>query len=470
MTSTTGIDANWPSAAEILNILLLGGGYNTVVVMIGVSLLGLAAGVVGTFGILRKRAMMSDTLSHATLPGIALAFLAAEAMGMEGRSLPILLAGAIATGLAGVLAVHAIVRSGRLAEDTAMGAVLSVFFAVGLVLLSYIQTLDTGSEGGLAKFIYGQTAAMSAEEAWAIAVVAALALTVTIALLKEFRVVAFDENFAAVQGWPVARIDLLMMALIVAVTVIGLKAVGLILIVALIVIPAAAARFWTERLGSMVAIAGFFGWASGYMGSALSALVPGLPAGGIIVLVAGAFFLSSLLFAPRRGILASLVRNVRQALEVERQHLLRRIYEHAEETGRRPGARITLRILPATRNWSMFRRLAVLGSLSFDRLLRHDGGTVTLTDAGVREAVRVTRNHRLWERYLVSAAGLEPSHVDRSADLVEHVLDGDIIRRLEEELRAAGRLPRSPGVPDSVHPLAEATDPHLPGEGLHHAR
>ena len=468
MTTLAGADAPWPALSEVVRILLLGGEYNTVVVMIGVALLGLAAGIVGTFGVLRKRAMMSDTLSHATLPGIALAFLAATALGLEGRSLPVLLTGAVATGLAGVLAVHAIVRSTRLTEDTAMGAVLSVFFAVGLVFLSFIQSLDTGSEGGLAKFIYGQTAAMSASEAWTIAAVALGAILTAMALMKEMRLVAFDEDFAAVQGWPVPLIDMAMLALVVIVTVVGLQAVGLVLVVALLVIPAAAARFWTDRLATMIAIAGAIGAASGYTGAALSALLPRFPAGGVIVLVAGFLFVMSLLFAPRRGLFMSAARHAVLALSVESQHLLRRMYEQAEDSERAPDVPVPLDQLAVARTWSWPRRLAVLGSLSARGLIRRAAGTIALTHEGVSEAMRLTRNHRLWERYLVSYAHLEPSHVDRSADLVEHVLDRDIVARLEQDLEAAGRLPRTPGVPASVHPLSTANTP-AGGEGLRHA-
>ena len=143
----------WPSLVEVLRVLTLQAGYNTAVVLIGVTLLGAAAGVVGTFAVLRRRALMSDTLSHATLPGICLAFLAAVLLEADGRSLPVLLAGAAVSGVVGVLVVQAIAQTTRLPEDAAMGAVLSVFFGLGFVLLSHIQTLGTGAEGGIAKFI-----------------------------------------------------------------------------------------------------------------------------------------------------------------------------------------------------------------------------------------------------------------------------------------------------------------------------
>lgn len=285
--------ADW--AGTFLGMLLLQGGYNTVVVMIGVSLLGVAAGAVGAFALLRKRAMMSDVLSHATLPGIAVGFLVAVALGADARSLPVLLAGAVIAAILAALAVHWLSRSARLPEDAAMGAVLSVFFGFGAVLLSFIQTLRTGSEAGLAHFILGQTAAMSAQDATLIGAVAFGAICAVVALGKEFRLVCFDPQFAAAQGWPVGLIDLLLMSLVVVVAVIGLQAVGMILIIALMIVPAAAARLWTERLWIMVAASALFGGLSAWVGAALSATLPRAPAGGVIVLVAGAVFVVSLL-------------------------------------------------------------------------------------------------------------------------------------------------------------------------------
>lgn len=442
-----------PGVADIVDVLLLRGGYNTSVVMVGVALLGVAAGVVGTFAVLRKRAMMSDTLSHATLPGIALAFLAAVALGGEGRSLPLLLTGAALAGIAGIGVVHLLSRHARLPEDAAMGAVLSVFFGLGFVLLSYIQTLGTGAEGGIAKFIYGQTAAMSIADAMAIGAVALLSIAIVALLFKELRLVAFDSEFAGVAGLSVAGVDLALMALVVVVTVIGLQAVGLILVIALVVIPAAAARFWTERLSRMVLLAGAFGAVSGYVGAAISALAPSLPAGGVIVLSAGSVFLLSLLFAPRRGVLAGAFRHVLLRLSIEQQHVLRAAFEASEASG---GARpCVVRELSVVRTWSAPWRALILSVLRLKGYIEPCDGGHRLSAEGERAAWRITRNHRLWEAFLVAHADLAPSHVHRSADLVEHVLAPELVSRLEGQLATAGRLPRQP-MPESVHPVDPA--------------
>jgi manganese/zinc/iron transport system permease protein len=292
-------DADW--LATFLQVVTLRGGYNTIVVMIGVSLLGVAAGAIGAFALLRKRAMMSDVLSHATLPGIGVAFLVAIALGANGRSLPVLLTGATIAAVVAALTVQWLSRSARLPEDAAMGAVLSVFFGLGAVLLSFIQTLRTGAEGGLSHFILGQTAAMSAQDAVLIGVVAAGVILAIVLLGKEFRIVCFDPEFGAVQGWPIARIDLMLMALVVIVAVIGLQAVGMLLIVALMIVPAAAARQLTDNLWVMVALSALMGGFSAWVGAALSATFPRAPAGGLIVLVAGGVFLLSLLVSAWRN-------------------------------------------------------------------------------------------------------------------------------------------------------------------------
>lgn len=447
----------WPSLAEVVRVLTLQAGYNTTVVLIGVTLLGAAAGVVGTFAVLRRRALMSDTLSHATLPGICLAFLAAVLLDADGRSLPVLLTGAAVSGVVGVLVVQAVVHATRLPEDAAMGAVLSVFFGLGFVLLSHIQTLGTGAEGGIAKFIYGQTAAMSSGEAMSIAGVALVATLAVFLLFKEFRLICFDREFAVAQGWPVAPIDLVMMALVVLVTVIGLRAVGLILIVALLIIPAAAARFWTERLWVMSVAAAALGAASGYLGAAASALFPSFPAGGIIVLTAGLFFVISLLFAPARGVLAASLRQVRLRLQVGCQHVLRAIFEALESGRQTATGGVSLAQLQRARSWSPAWLGMLLRWLQWTGRIQRTETEVMLTDLGHRDALRLTRNHRLFEQFLVTRAELAPSHVDRSADFVEHVLSPEIVAELEAELAAVGRLPRRLGVPTSVHPLGATT-------------
>ncbi|MDX2133081.1 MAG: iron chelate uptake ABC transporter family permease subunit [Planctomycetota bacterium] len=425
--------ADWPTFDRVLDTLLLRAGFNTNTVIIGTTLLGLAAGVVGVFALLRKRSLTTDALSHATLPGITLAFLIVSAFGGEGRSLPVLLLGATATGVLGVVCIQAMLRHTRLREDAAIGVVLSVFFGAGVVGLSYIQKNASSGAAGLNTFIYGQTAAMRVSDAWLMGGLAIGAVAASAALLKEFTLVCFDDAFAKVGGWPVSLIDLLMMALVVLVTVAGLQAVGLILVVAMLIIPAVSARFWTQRLWLLVVLAGVIGATSGYLGSVLSALLPRKPAGAVIVLTSGVIFGVSLMGAPARGFVASAVRRVRTRLGIATDHLLEVAHDRRDGRGAGLSARDVAGV-GAERGWPAWFGRAVLWTLRARGLATTDEGGLRLTDAGRSRGARVSRNHRLWAQYLISHADVAPSHVDWSADQVEHVLPDEVVEALEAQL------------------------------------
>lgn len=291
-------------------------GYNTVLVTLGATLLGLAAGGAGAFVFLRKRALVSDAVSHATLPGIGIAFILMVSFGGDGRWLPGLIFGSAVSAWIGLLMVEWIARRTRLNEDAAIGAVLSVFFGLGIVLLTVIQSMSSGRQAGLEGFLLGSTAGMLASEAITIAIAGALTATVVIALRRPMTLVAFDAEYAASQGVNVRRTDLAIMALALVVTVIGLKVVGLILIVALLVIPPVIARFWTDRVDMMLVIATVSGGLAGGVGTAISASAAGLPTGPIIVLTAFAIFVLSLIAAPKRGLLAAAVTHWRVQRQV----------------------------------------------------------------------------------------------------------------------------------------------------------
>jgi len=424
-----------PTLEQIIETVTLRGGYNTNLVIAGTTLLGLAAGIIGVFALLRKRSLMTDALSHATLPGITIAFLTATALGFDGRSLPVLLLGATVSGVAGVLCIHAILRFSRLTEDAAIGIVLSVFFGAGIVGLSYIQANANTSSAGLNRFIYGQAATMRAGDVAIMGSIAGVSVVTTVLLLKEFALVCFNDAFAKVDGWPVGAIDLVMMGLVVLVTVAGLQAVGLILVVAMLIIPPVAARFWTERLWLLVVLAGVIGAASGYFGSVVSALLPRKPAGSVIVLTSGSIFAISFICAPARGVIATAIRRLRLRLRIAGDHLLERAHElHTsvlpasvvDELAQRRGWSRWLRTLVI---WSL-RRAGMVGSMTSNGL--------EVLRAGMARGARVSRNHALWKQYLISYADIAPSHVDWSVDQVEHVLSDALIAELEAELTAQG--------------------------------
>lgn len=307
----------------LADALLLQLGYNATLVTLGACLLGIAAGVAGTFLFLRKRALVSDAISHATLPGVGIAFILMVAFGGDGRSLFGLLLGAGVSAAVGLLCVHWLTARTRLGEDAAIGAILSVFFGLGIVILTVIQTMNSGRQAGLEGFLLGSTAGMLRSDAVLLAVSAAAVLALVLLLRRPLELAAFDPGYTEAAGWSLARIDLAMMGIVLVVTVVGLKVVGLILIVALLIVPAVSARFWTDRSDRVVLIAGLVGGASGYIGAALSSVAPALPTGPIIVLVGFGLFIMSLLFSPGRGVLASLLAHWRYQRRVHmRQGLL----------------------------------------------------------------------------------------------------------------------------------------------------
>jgi len=356
---------------ELIDALLLSAGYNAALVAIGATLLGFASGAAGTFLFLRKRALVSDAVAHATLPGIAIAFIAMVALGSDGRSLLGLMAGSALSAWLGLLAVDWMSRHTRLPEDAAIGAVLSVFFGFGVVLLTVIQTMSSGRQAGLESFLLGSTAGMLFTDAMIIAIGGALAVTCTYLLRRPLTIVAFDAEYAASTGISVARLDLIMMGLVMAVTVIGLKVVGLILIVALLIIPAVTARFWTDRSHHLLCIAAAVGAVSGYLGSAISASAPALPTGPIIVLVATAIFAASLVVSPTRGIAAALW---------HRQQFQKRVHL-------RQGLLALARSEPIHDPFT-------LSTLRGEGFIRRDG---IATVAGQAQAAKAVRDERLWE-------------------------------------------------------------------------
>ncbi len=354
-----------------LDALLLQAGYNAALVAIGAALLGFAAGTAGVFLFLRKRALVSDAVAHATLPGIGIAFIVMVFAGGDGRNLVGLLLGSAVSAWIGLWMVDWMARRTRLSEDAAIGAVLSVFFGLGVVLLTVIQGLNRGRQAGLEDFLLGSTAGMLFQDAVIIAGAGAAVITLIWILRRPMTLVAFDPDFAAARGVNVRRVDLAMMGLVMAVTVIGLKLVGLILIVALLIIPAVTARFWSERADTVLWSAGAIGACAGYVGAAISASAPAMPTGPIIVLVAAGAFALSLLFAPARGVVAAVLRRGRfQAQVYRRQGLLALARSEPIHDG------YTLRVL------------------SREGLIRADG---VATDTGTALAAKISRDEQRWE-------------------------------------------------------------------------
>lgn len=271
--------------------------YTLLTVAAGAATLGLMSGALGSFAVLRRQSLLGDAVAHAALPGIALAFLITGS-----RETWALTIGAAILGWVGALLVIAIRRTTRIKEDTALGLVLSVFFGFGLLLLTFIQKRPNSSQAGLDKFLFGQAATLLISDVWLIVALGAAAFAVIMIFWKEFKLLCFDADYGATLGLPMRLLDIALTTTLVIAIVAGLQTVGVILMSAMVVAPAAAARQWTNRLGVMVALAAAFGATAGIGGAIASSTAAGLPTGPMIVVCLSLIAAASLFFAPARGI------------------------------------------------------------------------------------------------------------------------------------------------------------------------
>ena len=424
-------------------------GYNTRLVVLSTMTLGLGSGLAGSFLLLRKRSLMGDVLSHASFPGIGIAFSVLYFIGETEKNLVFLLFGATVSGVLGMLMVLAIRNSTKLSNDTAMGIVLSVFFGVGIAILSLVQDLPGVSASGLDHFIYGSSASIIWVDFQLVFGVSGLIIILSILLRKEWTVLCFDENFAASLGWSVKTLDFLLLTIVTLITIVGLQAVGFILMVAFLIIPAAGSRFWTEDRHVMFWISGLLGAVSGWLGSLISAQYKDFPAGATIVLVATGLFGISFVFGKERGLLRLYWKQLLLNKKMGRQHFMRAVFELQEIKGSANGRvvqnlPVSWRDLKGHRSWSVKELLKLRHQAEKEGHLEDcDSHMIALSEAGFGEAYRITRNHRLWELFLIEHADIASSHVDRDADAVEHILSPSMVRSLEAQLNLRD-LPHSP--------------------------
>lgn len=367
--------------------------YTVRVVTIGGAVLGAISGVLGSFAVLRHQSLLGDALSHAALPGVAVAFL------LAGRRIDALLVGAALAGLLGVAFIRLITRMTRIKEDTAHGIVLAGWFAAGIAVLTFIQGLPTASQAGLDSFIFGQAAAIVRSDILTIAVIGGVAILVALVFWKELKLAIFDPDFARAVGVRVGFFNALQSSLFVIAVVIGLQIAGVVLMVGLLVAPGVAARQWSDRLRHMIALAAVFGALAGAVGALSSAFDADIPTGPMIIVAAFIIVLVSILFAPARGVVWRTVRRRRNRTRYARLNVLRDLYhyifDHPES-----GRRVPERFLTGVRPRSARRGLTRLQSEgAAERVEQEESIYWTLTDRGMDAARADARNAALWDRY-----------------------------------------------------------------------
>jgi len=278
--------------------------YTTQMVLLGTALLGLASGIAGTFAVLRKESLIGDGLSHAALPGVVIAFLLTGIKDIE-----VLIIGAALSSIAAAWLITITVENSKIKFDGALATILSAFFGLGMVLLTYVQSLNNAGQAGLSKFIFGQAATILARDVYITSAAALIIIVLTALFWKELKLISFDVEYAKTLQIPVTFTLILYRALLIMTIIIGIQSVGAILISSLLIAPAVGARQWTNKLGTMCILAGFFGMISAIGGTIWSTTVQKLPTGPAIIVILSVIVLSSLIFAPNRGILWQIRKN-----------------------------------------------------------------------------------------------------------------------------------------------------------------
>jgi manganese/zinc/iron transport system permease protein len=354
--------------------------YTLRTVALGAAMLGLVSGVLGAFAVLRRQSLLGDAISHAALPGVALAFL------ITGSKEPIVLAlGAIVAGWLATVLVLQVTGNTRIKPDAALGIALAVFFGFGLLLLTFIQRLPNAGKAGLDKFLFGQAATLLGRDLVTMAALGGAALVLVMLFWKEFKLLTFDPNFGASLGFPVRTLEILLITLMVVAIVVGIQTVGVVLMSAMLVAPASAARQWTEKLNVMVPLAGVFGGIAGLLGAITSSLVPRLPTGPVIVVYMSVLVFISLLFAPRRGLIARARMRERQKWQFAQEALAVHLLQHEGQPG--AGFESEIAHAGAHMRWSPGFAAGVVGRAADGHLLTQTADHLVLTDKG-RDAAR----------------------------------------------------------------------------------
>ncbi|MGD6956186.1 metal ABC transporter permease [Rossellomorea aquimaris] len=347
---------------------------NTQWVLLSTLLLGIASGVLGSFALLRKQSLIGDAVAHAALPGICFAF-----MFIGEKNFFVLLIGAAATGLLAAYTIQIITNTTRIKEDTAICLVLSVFFGLGIVLLTKVAQMPTGNQSGLDDFIFGQAASLVGRDVQLMGLTAAALIVITSLLFKEFKVSTFDPQFARGIGLPVGFLNFLFVSLLVITVVIGIQAVGVILMAAMLITPAISARYWTDSLRTMVFISGIVGGLSGAVGTLISTLGKGLSTGPFIVLTATVIFIISLLFSPKRGLISVILNRLKNDNRLAMRFILKKMYESGKQT-------IRVDHLFQKSNITKLKFNRVLKHLMKKGYLHQEDGILTITKSGLMKA------------------------------------------------------------------------------------
>ena len=407
-------------------------------VVIGIILLGVGSAYVGTYSFLDKKALLGDAISHAVLPGICLGFI------LAGEKNPFyIVSGAFISGALATFLTSWLKKNTRLSEDAIIASILSVFFGFGIVLLTVIQKSGNPEMAGLNHFIFGNAIAILEEDLWVYGGLAVFIILCLSLFQKEFSLLVFNAEYGQAIGYPMGLIRLIFNVLMILSVVIGIQAIGVVLMAALLITPGAAARFWTNHLGKLVVLAALFSAISGVLGTYISFILPQMPTGPWVVVFLSLIALISFLFAPKNGVLSRFILRKSYLKKTHRDHLLKALY-HGKEAGKN---NTTIEEIYEAYPFQKRESDKSIHSLLNESLITKNQSIIELTAKGDSEAKRIVRLHRLWELYLNEYMNIAPDHVHDTAEKLEHILTPEMEELLESRLNYPKLDPHQETIP-----------------------
>lgn len=414
---------------------------NVEIVFWGSLLLSSVSGLVGSFTFLRKQSLIGDVIAHSVLPGICLAFL----IGKEKDPINLLI-GATIAGWLSTVAVDFITSRSKIKNDTAIALVLSVFFGLGVLILTNIQHSGMANQSGLDQFIFGRASAMNPADVKVFAVVGVLITLLVLLFFRAFKLLSFDPEYAQSIGFPLDLLRVILSVITVATVAMGVQAVGVVLMSALLITPAAAARFWTDRIRLMIILAVLISGASGVLGAAISYTSKGMPTGPWIVIVLSAVALLSAFVGKNKGLLKARILRWRNDRKIAIENTLKSFFYLTDEfkNADTPVSTKTLRKKGRMDSGDLRRGIFYCRLKGY--MMKKDGGWV-LSEDGMRISKETVRKHRLWELYISKFMHLKPDHVHDDAEGIEHIITPEIEAELEELLEFPETDPHDKAIP-----------------------
>ena len=410
-------------------------------VALGTVLLGASSATVGCFTFLRKKALVGDTIAHSILPGICLSF-----MIFETKDPLMLLLGAMVSGWLSVYIVDYISANSKIKPDTAIGLTLSVFFGVGVLLLTHIQHSGNAAQAGLDKFLFGKAASLVQNDVITFGIVSVLLIGTIILFFKQFSLISFDVHFAKTIGIPVRTFEVILSIITVLAVAIGIQTVGVVLMAAMLITPAAAARFWTDKLKVMIVIAAIIGGVSGLFGAFISYTAPSMPTGPWIVVVLSFIAICSMLVAPKNGAISKIRKQKKNQRKILEDNIIKLLYK----LGEKENDFFKNRSITTLKNYREIPEKKFLKGLN---ILRRKNQVVlvndlwVLTEEGKKAGMRIVRIHRLWELYLTTYLRIAPDHVHEDAETIEHIITPEMELKLEHLLDFPKKDPHNVNIP-----------------------